>query len=161
WAGSVAGTVHERPELTVPLSHPPQFPFALPGGALHVHLTAWVAGRPLMPILVTEIDRRRFDILADDDQPMVAELALDRVHLRARGGDHPVSSYAEVEIEARRGNAQEIAELAHLLQQQFALSPSTSTKFARGFALVHGASPAERRDPMVQAQDTLGDAARK
>jgi len=49
WSGRVAGSVHERPELTVPLAHEPRLPFALPPGPLHVYLSALVAGRPLQP----------------------------------------------------------------------------------------------------------------
>jgi triphosphatase len=63
WAGHVAGDVHERPELTVALPRAPRLPFVPPPGPLHTRLAALVAGRPLAPILISEIRRRLFDVL--------------------------------------------------------------------------------------------------
>ena len=55
WAGRVEGDVHERPELTVALPSAPALPFVPPPGPLHTQLAALVAGRPLAPILISEI----------------------------------------------------------------------------------------------------------
>ena len=86
WAGQVEGDVHERPELTVALPSAPALPFAPLPRPLHTQLAALVAGRQLTPILVSEIHRRLFDVLPPDPTvppKPIAELALDRVHLRA------------------------------------------------------------------------------
>src|SRR5262249_8590083 len=101
WAGRIEGTVHERPELTVGLPGAPACPFVLPEGALKVQLTAWAARRPLMPILITTIQRRRADVLAGIDRPPIAEMALDRVRLFAPDIPGAIIAYAEVEIELR------------------------------------------------------------
>ena len=66
WAGRIEGDVHERPELTVALPHAPAQPFLPPPGPLHTQLAALVAGRPLKPILVSEIRRQLFDVLPPD-----------------------------------------------------------------------------------------------
>jgi inorganic triphosphatase YgiF len=92
WAGQVEGDVHERPELTVALPRAPGLPFVPPTGPLHTRLAALVAGRPLTPILISEIHRRLFDVLpADSAAPpeAIAELALDRVRLRAPHKEAP------------------------------------------------------------------------
>jgi inorganic triphosphatase YgiF len=160
WAGSVEGMVHERPELTVPLPRAPRFPFVLPDGALRLQLTALVAGRALVPIVITVIQRRRFDVLVSDDLPPVAELALDRVHLRAPEGAKAVVAYTEVEIELRHGTRDDVVQLARTLQQQFALIPSAESKFSRGVMLLHG-SQLTAPLPVVSVTDTLGQAVRK
>jgi len=161
WPGRVDGLMHERPELTVPLSRAPHFPFALPDGPLRVHLTALVAGRPLAPILVTEIHRRQFDVVASDQTDPVAELALDDIHLRAPGQRKAALRYCEAEIELRHGRRRDIEDLAHWLQQRFDLTPSRESKYARGLAVLHGAALAETRLSALRLHDTLGDATRK
>jgi hypothetical protein len=69
WAGQVRGDVHERAELTVALSRAPELPFVVPPGPLHTQLAALAAGRPLVPILITDIHRRLFDVLPPDPKP--------------------------------------------------------------------------------------------
>jgi inorganic triphosphatase YgiF len=138
WAGRVAGLVHQRPEATVPLSRPPRFPFQL-GDGLQPRLENLVAHRPLRPILITQIHRRRIDVLpsARGTQP-VAELALDRVRLRAPQRRQVVGAYCEIEIERLAGTRRDVTRLAQALQQRFDLAPSAASKFARGLALLYG-----------------------
>src|ERR1700690_4387605 len=63
WRGRVAGSMHERPELTVARPGGPPVPFILPDGPLRTQLTAVVLGRRLAPILVTDIRRSLRDLL--------------------------------------------------------------------------------------------------
>jgi len=166
WAGQVDEAVHERPELTVPLDRVPTTPFVLPDGPLRVHLVALVAGRPLKPILISDIYRRRFDIapagVPDSAQPL-AELALDRVHLRAPTAPAEApreQAYLEVEVERLHGERRDIRRIAHLLERAFNLTPSKESKFARGLVLVYGSVPA-MSDARVLAQDPVEAAAHK
>jgi triphosphatase len=141
WAGRIAGLVHERPELTIPLSTAPRFPFHL-DGQLRPDLDAIVAGRPLCPILITQIHRRRFDVsllAARASAPPLAELALDRVRLRAPDDRQAIAAYCEIEIERLRGTRRHVTRLAERLQQRFDLAPSTESKFSRGLSLLYGA----------------------
>ncbi len=89
WSGRVRGAIHERPEITVRLPRRPRWPFSLPAGPLQAHLARLVKDRPLGAILVTDITRRRFDVLpargAATQQP-IAELVLDKVALRSPSG---------------------------------------------------------------------------
>ena len=150
WAGRVVGLVHERPEATVPLSTTPRFPFQLDAG-LQPSLEDLVADRPLRPILITQIHRRRIDVLPRTRRAreLVAELALDRVRLRAPDTRQTVAVYGEIEIECVKGTRRDVARLAQVLQQQFDLTPSTASKFARGLALPSGSDN--------DLLDTLGD----
>jgi triphosphatase len=161
WAGEVNGIVHQRPELTVPLPHAPRLPFFLPEGPLRVHLGALVAGRPLAPILITDIERRRFDVLAAGQIEPVAQLALDRVAVRAPQRRVAALRYCEMEIELLHGTRDDVDTLARLLQQRFDLAPSGESKFARGLALLYGPELSDTRRPALHAHDTLGEAARK
>jgi len=161
WPGQVDGIVHERPELTVSLPRPPRFPFALPAGPLRVHLSALVAGRPLAPILISEIHRRQFDVLAPGQSEPIAELALDDIHLRAPGQRKAALSYCEAEIELRHGRRRDVEDLARWLQQRFDLTPSRDSKYARGLALLYADALADARPLALRMHDTLGDAARK
>lgn len=141
WAGQVNGVVHERRELTRALRSVPRMPFSLPPGVLRTQLNAQVAGQPLTPILITTIQRRRFDVLRADAARRarpVAELALDQVRLHPPGQRAPGITYCEVEIELLHGTRRDIANLARLLRQDFGLTPSRASKFARGLALIYG-----------------------
>ena len=163
WAGKVDGAVHERPELTVPLPGRPRGPCVLPDGPLRLQLTALVAGRALGPILVTEIRRRRLDVVRGNDpepRPLRAELAFDRVRLLEPGQRVGAASYFEVEIEQRAGTRRDVTEVARLLRRRFDLKTSRLSKFARGLQLVYGADFATRRDAAIDVHDTLGVAVR-
>jgi triphosphatase len=163
WAGTVRGGVHERPELTVPLPRAPRTPFIPPPGPLAIHLAALIAGRPVTPILISDVTRRRLDILpppgAAQTDP-IAELALDRVRLHGPR-DAAAVTYYEVEIEQLRGTRRDVAGVARLLRQRFGLLPSSTSKFARGLALLYGGTRFGARVTAVQPQDTLEAAARK
>ena len=164
WDGSVDGVVHSRAELTVPLPDTPTPPFTLPPGPLRDRLNALVAGRPLQPILVTEVTRRLFDVLRPKapHQPL-AELALDRVRLRAAPGQgQAAAAYLEMEIELRQGSSRDLAAITRFVRSRYALMPSTQSKFGRGMALVHGPGIAAAREPdTLHAADDPGTAVRK
>jgi triphosphatase len=163
WAGQVEGDVHERPELTVALPGAPALPFVPPAGPLHTHLAALVAGRQLTPILMSEIHRRLFDVLPSDptapSEP-IAELALDRVHLRAPRDGHLEVNYYEVEAERRHGDRRDVAGLARLLRHGFNLAPSTESKFGRGLTVFYGAGIIGSGDRRVWAYDTVREGLR-
>lgn len=164
WQGDVEGALHARPELTVPLPRQPADPFTLPDGPLRMHLTALVMGRPLAPILATDIRRRRFDVVAPAHLkagPALAEIALDQVTFRRPDGT-PAASDCEVEIELRQGTAKDIAALTELLQERAALTASPHTKLGRGLRAVHGARcPTPIAPQRVRGSDSVAAAARK
>jgi len=139
WAGRIAGLVHERPEVTLPLPRAPRFPFRLDKG-FQPRLEAIVAHQPLRPLLITQIHRRRIDVLpgARGTRRPVAELALDRVRLRAPDARQAAEAYCEIEIERVNGTRRDVTNLARALRRQFHLSPSSESKFARGLALLYG-----------------------
>jgi len=162
WAGEVRGMMHERPELNVSLAEPPQPSFHLPP-ELHVHLAALLAGRKLSPVLVTEIERRRIDVLDATAQHHLAEIALDRVLLRSpRKRDRRSERYFEVEIERKEGTADDVASITALLRRGRRMQPSQESKLGRGLGLLYGPTAIERTPASsVTASDSQVDAARK
>ena len=164
WAGSVRGDVHERPELTVPLPRAPGTSFMPPPGPLAIHLAALIAGRPVAPILISDIRRQRLDVLPAAGAAQIesiAELALDRVRLRGPRDSAAVVTYSEVEIEQKRGTRRDVVAVARLLRQRFGLLPSAESKFARGLTLLYGGARFAPKATAVQREDTLEEAARK
>ncbi len=162
WPGRVVGALHERPELTVPLAAPPAAPFVLPAGPLHEHLTPYVLGRPLQPILQTIITRRLVDVLpADAPAAPLAEVALDTVQLAQADGAPVAAVYWEVEIEQRGGTARDCLAVARALRGRFGLVTSRATKYARGLAAAHGeAAPSGAGPRAIGLADTLASATR-
>ena len=162
WAGSVNGAVHRRPELNVALAGAPRFPFAAPS-ELRVHLTALLAGRKLVPLLVTEIDRRVIEVLDVGAQHCLVEIALDRVVLRGPHKDDPRSErYCEVEIERKQGTVEDVAAISACLQQGRRLRPSRDSKLARGLRLLcDGGVPPGPRSTALGPEDSVVTGMRK
>lgn len=160
WPGRIAGALHTRPELTVPLAGPPAAPFEPPPGPLRDALQPYLLGRPLRPVLVTRVERRLLDLLPATGNGALAEVALDAVALCRPDGTTAAPEYWEVEIEQRDGEADDCVAAARALRQQFGLVPSRATKLERGLAAVlpTGAPPAPAAT--VAAGDALATATR-
>lgn len=163
WGGRVAGALHERPELTVPLPAEPALPFVLPDGPLRAHLTAVVLGRRLMPVLITEVRRELRDVLSPrtPGAESLAELALDTVTPHAPDGTPAGQNYYEVEVEQRAGQPHDLAALGDALQHGFGLVPSAASKFARGLQALHGDVVPPQITAPIAATDSVALAARK
>ena len=160
WSGTERQALHERPELNVALEAKPMLPFRLPPGPLHSHLAALVRARPLIPLVITDIRRRRFDVMpahGRNGEP-IAELALDTVRLCGPRGELAAPPYCELEIELRRGSGRTLISVARWLQERYDLAPSRSSKFVRALSAVRGpelpSSPALER---VRPDDSLYD----
>ena len=141
WNGRRDGVIRVRPELTVRLARPPSFPFALPPGPLTDQLSELVAGQGLAPVLISDVRRQRFAVVAATQAKTVAfaELALDQVRLSAPGARRAAATYCEVEIELETGGTvQDLSAFAGLLRERFALTPSDGGKLHRGLTLLYG-----------------------
>jgi triphosphatase len=162
WGGRVAGSLHQRPELTVALPAEPAMPFKLPDGPLRTQLTAVVLGRRLAPILITDIQRRLRDLLPARGPAgeALAEVALDTVELRAPDGRPAGAVYYEIEIERRNGRTRDLTAISHALQQRFGLIPSRAPKFMRGLAELYGSAVPPFGAAPLRAGDRVGAAAR-
>ncbi len=142
WGGTAEGSLHARPERTVRLSRQPVFPYILPASLRSPDLLELVKDAPLQPLLVSDVYRRRFAVsLPKQNKPRTcAELALDWVRLcRPHARRQTLATYGEVEIELEPGGTvQEVQHVATLLQERFALTPATGSKFSRGLELLYG-----------------------
>jgi|SRR5579862_4532010 len=92
-------------------------------------------------------------------EPM-AELALDRVCLRAPAGNEAAATYCEIEIERRHGSRRDVVRLARLLRDGFNLQPSHESKFSRGLALVYGHDILGSDDEPLLAHEPMAAALR-
>jgi triphosphatase len=142
WSGKEEGAIHTRPELTVRLSRKPKFPFTLPPALQKTAVSRLIAEAQVEPILISDVDRRRFAVYRNG-QPGTrawAELSLDRVRLCGpTRGRPPVATYCEVEIELEQGGT--VHDLRHflgLLRKHFALTLAEGSKFSRGLTLLYG-----------------------
>ena len=160
WPGRVRGTLHTRPELTIPLKSEPTAPFRLPDGALAETLDPYLLGRPLRPVLITNVERRIIDVLPSAGTSPLAELALDTVQVCTPDGAPAAPEYWEVEIEQRGGTPADCVAVGRALRRRFNLVPSRATKFARGLSAVLPAETAAAPPPPIAASDTLASAIR-
>jgi inorganic triphosphatase YgiF len=157
WGGTEKGILHTRPERTVRLARKPAFPYGLPAALRSPDLLALVKDAPLQPMLISDVYRRRFavSLQGQTESQACAELALDRVRLRhPQARRRTVATYSEVEIELEPGGTvQEVMQVATLLQERFALTPATGSKFSRGLRLLYGfpSGRARREDPVPAA----------
>lgn len=164
YAGRQRGAVYERPEFTVPLPTRPHLPFRLTEDTFRWRLAAIVAGRDLETSVVTDIRRRRIDVLAPGaaaDSPAIAELALDRVRVGGAEPDKGTAEYCEVEVEATGGSRQDVAAVARNLRRTFHLTVSRATKLARGLELLYGRAATDTGLAVLEAHDTVEQTARK
>lgn len=163
WSGRRAGARHERPEINVSLDEEPKPPLDLSGSTLHPYLAALVMQEPLLPILVTDIRRRRRVAVRErgDETRPIAEIALDSVRLASPDRRVAAERYFEVEIEQRTGSPRELADLANQLGKRFALEPSQDSKFSRGLRLLGREVLPETDRTSLRADDTLHEALRK
>ncbi len=132
----VRRAVHERVEVNVALPGPLRQRWSkLPNEIAEV-LGARLASGPFTPILVTDIERSTRRVMLGTTQ--VAELALDRVRIRAPGERRVRLRYLELEAEDRCGDRRHIEALTALLRRQFGLSASTDSKFSAGMKAIRG-----------------------
>jgi len=160
WPGRVSGALHTRPELTVPLPGEPVPPFRLPDGLLAEALQPYLLGRPLQPVLVTNVERRIVDVVPAGGGTALAELALDTVQVCTPDGTPAAPEYWEVEIEQRAGKPADCVAVGRALRRRFHLVPSRGTKFARGLSAVLPPGAIAAPPPPIAAGDTLVSATR-
>ncbi|MCK6553977.1 CHAD domain-containing protein [Candidatus Binatia bacterium] len=164
YEGRQRGVLHERTELTLPIERAPRLPFQLTDPELRRRLTALVAGRELEASVVTDIRRRRIDVLAaaaPADAGAIAELCLDRVRVGGVPPHDRTLEYCEVEIEATGGSRQDINAMARSLRRVFELAPAHDSKLARGLRLLYGAEALRPAGAPLTADDTVEQAVRK
>lgn len=140
--GARSGAVHDRPERSLHLPGPPTFPYA-PPPELADGLPAAARGLPLVPVLISEVERQRFAVHRGDaqsDTPACAELVLDTAKSRDPARPTPAAeTFYEVEIELEAGARADLDRVSRLLRENFRVRPSQRTKLHRGLDLLRGA----------------------
>ena len=139
--GARSGVIHARPERSLRLPGPPDFPY-VPSPELADGLPAAARGVALAPILISEVERQRFAVhrgAADGEPCARAELVLDTARSRGPASPaHPAETFYEVEIELEAGTRADLDRLSRLLRENFRMRPSYATKLQRGLDLLHG-----------------------
>jgi inorganic triphosphatase YgiF len=133
-AGTRAG-LFERLEVECDLSGSEPDPSSIPDGALRSRVEGLVAGRPLEPVLETEV-RRKTQRLREGSSLIDADL--DVGSIRTPNGSLPI---CELELELVEGDAAALYALALELAREVPLRLATESKFDRGLALLTGAKP--------------------
>jgi len=148
--GARSGAIHARSECSLRLSGPPAFPYS-PPPELADGLPAAARGAPLVPILISDVERQRFAVHRGDTQsqtPACAELVLDTARSRDPARPTPAAeTFYEVEIELEAGARADLDRLSQLFRENFRVRPSQRTKLHRGLDLLHGAgtwNPAQK-----------------
>ena len=131
------GVADEADAITIPLPRAPQAPFTVPEDSLRVHLAALAAGRTLNPILILDVRRRCFDVLApvprEGEEP-IARLRLDRVRVSAPDGQQPPAPAQAVydELNHRRARRRATRHHASCPAAPRRLRPARGRNFERG-----------------------------
>ncbi len=130
--GSVTGSVHRREEVEAPISSaavgsPGQWPAAIVSS-----IQALSGETPVGPMVNLDIQRRTWCV--ERAGRVVAEVALDRGTVRAGAGTADIH---ELEVELKEaGTATDLRKLDRRLRQQLPVSALSTSKFARGMALL-------------------------
>ncbi len=145
--GAVSGAIHRRAEHEIDLPEA-RFPQDWPPSTARDLALRLCGDQPLRPLFEIRQTRHRFRLQEGDRS--VAELVLDQVRLGR--GDAIAATYLELEAELLPdGSEQDLRRLAAELQDEWALTPETRSKFERGLALF-GLEPAVG-DEVYQAMD--------
>lgn len=167
WTRQADGLAYGPEVLTVALPHVPRMPFVVPAGKLRLQLCALLAGRPLHPILILEVRRRRLAAWGPagvaHEEP-IAELLLERVRVFAPE-DAPRApargAYEQLTVQRRGGQRRDLTRLLRLLRVTYNLRGADTSAVARGLTLVGRDVPPPPADPRVLADDSVQKAAQK
>ena len=133
--GRVAGALHERSELELPMEGR-EWP-----GPIRDRLSRVTDLEALKGRWELATERRRFRISGAEGE--LAELSIDRVEAGRPTGGRTVR-FAEVEIEDRGGGAEALERIAARIRRKANLEPSAETKLERARRLLLAA---EERSP--------------
>ena len=126
--GTVAGPMHARPEWEEELAPDSSGLDAIRGGAV-AECVAEVVGQTPLDVVMTVVTTRRPSCLRSAGGTLV-ELAIDDTEAAAPGSPRRCR-FAEVELELKHGDPEELAMLAAGLQDELGLEPSTMNKLRR------------------------------
>jgi inorganic triphosphatase YgiF len=96
-----------------------------PDSAARERVLRIAAGRPLVEVAALRQRRRHRLVRAGET---IADLTVDEVRILDR--DRTIERFVELEVELRAGDSERLAELAAAFALEWALSPSTDSKYA-------------------------------
>lgn len=154
-ANTQRGALHQRVEITVPLRQPPHRRWLKLPAKIASGLGAQSAQGPFVPIVVSDIERTSFRVVWKGKR--IAELALDRVRIRAPGERRTRLRYLELEVESCSSDARQIKAITADLRRRFHLKTSPDSKFSAGMKAVYGSA----RSMRIQRGEPSADSRRK
>jgi inorganic triphosphatase YgiF len=131
--GKSARGIHHRPESTWPLRKMPTLPLPLRRRELR-DLARVVAGRPVLPLVGTQIRRTTMMVVRPGSAAPIAEIACDEVRFFRPDDGAPQSSRAcdyEIEVELLAGDERDLRAIVRALRARFDVRPSNGSKLAR------------------------------
>lgn len=150
---SAGGAIHRREEyeIRVPANQPP----AEWGTSTARTLLLNIAGtEPLAPLFHLDQTRTVSRVLCGERQ--VGELSLDQVQIQVDGKR---DAFLELEMELKgEGTEQDLAKIAAVLEQEWALVPEPRSKFERLLALADGERAGDEKSQSITPRQDAGAA---
>jgi CHAD domain-containing protein/uncharacterized protein YjbK len=149
------GLVQIRQEVDQDVAAFPDAGHHLPDGSVARQLRG-IDRNSLRELFTVQNRRRLYDLRIADGSRI--ELAIDQVRITGaepRRNDEPnCLEFNELELELKDGHEDSLRQLAKMLQHQFELMRSRSSKFARGIKAAGWSPPMMAGDPPEQIPDT-------
>ena len=132
WKGRCEDGVHIREELAVPVQNNSPDIGLFSESDIGDDLTAIVADKELLPLLETNIHRKRYRI---DTGTAILEFSVDKGQVITNQGSEEIR---EVEIELFTGETEELARIGEKLRKEYELDTEDVSKYAKGIAIIRG-----------------------
>lgn len=128
--GSSSGGLHERQEWNIIVESAEPDITVFSGTGIGKKLLAIVGNQVLIPILITQFERRTVEVSMPDGS--LIEVAADAGNIVAGDKTTPI---LELELELKAGKPAALFILGATLAKEYALQPETDSKFYRGLLL--------------------------
>lgn len=128
--GSSQGGLHQRQEWNIVVEDQQPDITIFSHTKIGKKLLEIVGDQVLLPILITQFERRTLDVCMPDGS--LIEVAADQGAIKAGNKSTPI---LEVELELKAGKPSSLFTLGATLAKEYALLPETDSKFYRGLLL--------------------------
>lgn len=154
--GRTAPALHRRTEMAIAITEDvEQDPKRWPPGPIRDLVLGFTEGRSLVKLFDIEQERHARAVVSPHGRA-VAELSLDRGHIRTRAGSE---AFIELEVELLEdGSESDLDRLTEVLATVEGLVPQPASKFERGLALIRRQPDTETGTGYENTGETVGEA---
>ncbi len=130
WGGKNEGALHTREEINIPVIDTHPDPETFEESDIGKDLIRIINGKQLYPIIIMQIERRRFRIDCGDS---LLEVSMDSGEIVTEKGKSPI---CEVEIELFSGEQEDLLDVGQQLVDKYGVVSEKRSKFYRGLVLL-------------------------